>query len=92
MKIDKIEIIGEFNHLQIRIENQLFDANGNPANSSFERDTILCGDFEKAKNYGGNVEKLSVLLWDEELVNNYKKSIEVENKDSEENEKLDSEI
>lgn len=78
--IDKIEIVSEFKHIQIRIANPLFDAQGKEVSKSFERKVLLCGDFEGAKAEGEEIEKLALVLWTEEIVQKF--NADQENKKS----------
>ncbi len=75
MNIDKIEIVSEFKHLQIRFVKTLFDETGNPVQSTFERTTLICGDFERATAIGGEILALANLYWTEELVQKYNDSL-----------------
>jgi hypothetical protein len=74
MKIDKIEIVSEFKHLQVRILKPLFDENGIEVSSSFERKILFCGDFVGAKEHGAEIESLANVLWTQELVLKYKET------------------
>ena len=53
---DKIEIVGDFKTIQVRYQNQIIE-NGKVISSNYERDSIECGDIEKAKEH--NVEKIA---------------------------------
>lgn len=75
MNIDKIEIVTEFKHLQVRFASPLFDGNGNQVSSQTHRDVVMCGDFEKANAIGGEVAQMAQLLWTPERVAAYQASL-----------------
>tara|TARA_R100001509_G_scaffold158032_1_gene122757 strand:- start:594 stop:854 length:261 start_codon:yes stop_codon:yes gene_type:complete len=65
---DKIEIVGEFKHIQVRYQDQIIE-NGNVISNSYFRDSIDCGDIEKAKEH--NVDKIAEIVWTEEIKKSY---------------------
>tara|TARA_E500000305_G_scaffold111189_2_gene121897 strand:+ start:734 stop:994 length:261 start_codon:yes stop_codon:yes gene_type:complete len=65
---DKIEIVGEFKHIQVRYQDQIIE-NGNVISDSYYRDTINCGDIEKAKEH--NVDNIANVIWNEEIKKSY---------------------
>jgi len=65
---DKIEIVGEFKHIQVRYQDQIIE-NGKVISSSYNRDSINCGDIEKAKEH--NVDNIANVIWTEEIKKNY---------------------
>ncbi len=65
---DKIEIIGDFKTIQIRYCNQILE-DGNIISSSFERTTVLCGDFDSADANG--VRAIADVIWTEDVLNAY---------------------
>jgi hypothetical protein len=69
---DKIEIVSEHKHIQIRYANQILE-DGVIISSSFEREVISCGDWDKANNH--NLKEIANAIWTEEVINNYKASI-----------------
>tara|TARA_R110002012_G_scaffold229838_1_gene402535 strand:+ start:1240 stop:1491 length:252 start_codon:yes stop_codon:yes gene_type:complete len=69
---DKIEIVGEFKHIQLRYQDQIIE-NDVVISESYYRDTVICGDLEKAKEH--NVEKIAEVVWASDIVKEYKKSI-----------------
>jgi hypothetical protein len=69
---DKIEIVSEFKHIQIRYANQIVE-DGTVISSSFERTVVSCGDYDKADAH--NVRAIADAMWTEELVASYQESI-----------------
>jgi hypothetical protein len=69
---DKIEIVSEFKHIQIRYANQIVE-DGTVISSSFERTVVSCGDYDKADEH--NVRAIADAMWTEELVTKYQESI-----------------
>lgn len=69
---DKIEIVGEFKHIQVRYKDQIIEDDV-VISESFYRDTIECGDLEKAKEH--NVEKIAKVVWTAEVKKAYKNSL-----------------
>tara|TARA_R110002012_G_scaffold125078_1_gene276435 strand:+ start:1190 stop:1450 length:261 start_codon:yes stop_codon:yes gene_type:complete len=65
---DKIEIVGEFKHIQLRYQDQIIE-NGKVISDSYYRDNISCGDIEKAKEH--NVDNIANVIWTKEIKKNY---------------------
>jgi len=66
---DKIEIVSEHKHIQIRYANQILE-DGNIISSSYERTVVSCGDWEKAGEH--NITALAQALWTVEVIESYK--------------------
>lgn len=75
MNIDKIEIVSEFKHLQIRTKKALFDAEGNEVSAQWHRETIMCGDFTRVSEIGGELPELAAVLWTSERVAAYQAAV-----------------
>jgi len=71
---DKIEIVSEFKHIQIRYSDQIIE-NGKVISSSYHRDTVCCGDDAKAIEH--NVKALADIYWTDEIKEAYIKSLEI---------------
>jgi hypothetical protein len=69
---DKIEIVSEFKHIQIRYANQIVE-DGTVISSSFERTVVSCGDYAGADER--NVRAIADAMWTEELIARYEESI-----------------
>jgi hypothetical protein len=69
---DKIEIVSEFKHIQIRYANQIVE-DGTVISSSFERTVVSCGDYAGADEH--NVRAIADAMWTEDLVAKYQESI-----------------
>ena len=69
---DKIEIVSEFKHIQIRYANQIVE-DGTVISSSFDRTVVSCGDYAGADEH--NVRAIADAMWTEELVTKYQESI-----------------
>ena len=69
---DKIEIVSEFKHIQIRYANQIVE-DGTVISSSFERTVVSCGDYAGADEH--NVRAIADAMWTEELIARYEESI-----------------
>ena len=65
---DKIEIVGEFKHIQVRYQDQIIE-NGDVISESFYRDFVECGDIEKAKEH--NVDNIANVVWTEDIKKSY---------------------
>jgi FAD synthase len=65
---DKIEIVGEFKHIQVRYQDQIIE-NGNVISSSYYRDFVECGNIEKSKEH--NVDNIANVIWTKEIKKNY---------------------
>ena len=61
---DKIEIVGDFKHIQVRYADQIIE-DGQILSQSYYRDSIDCGDEAKAIEH--NVKGIADLYWSEEL-------------------------
>ena len=70
---DKIEIVGEFKHIQIRYSDQIIE-DGQVISSSYYRDTVSCGDDAKAIEH--NVKGIADIYWTDEIKKAYKASLE----------------
>ena len=70
---DKIEIVGEFKHIQIRYSDQIIE-DGKVISSSYYRDTVSCGDNAKAVEH--NVKAIADIYWTDEIKEAYTKSLE----------------
>ena len=69
---DKIEIVGKFKTIQVRYQDQIIE-NGKVISSSSHRDSINCGDVEKAKEH--NVEKIGEVVWTSDIKKTYQEAI-----------------
>ena len=72
---DKIEIVGEFKHIQIRYSDQIIE-DGKVISSSYHRDTVSCGDDVRATEH--NVKALADIYWTDEIKAAYQASLEIE--------------
>lgn len=70
---DKIEIVSEFKHIQIRYSDQIIE-DGQVISSSYHRDTVSCGDDAKAIEH--NVKALADIYWTDEIKAAYQASLE----------------
>jgi len=71
---DKIEIVSEFKHIQVRYSDQIIE-DGQVISNSYYRDTVSCGDDAKAIEH--NVKALSDIYWTDEIKEAYTKSLEI---------------
>jgi len=71
---DKIEIVGEFKHIQVRYADQIIE-DGKIISSSYHRDTVSCGEDAKAIEH--NVKALADIYWTDEIKEAYTKSLEI---------------
>ena len=69
---DKIEIVSEFKHIQIRYSNQIVE-DGSVISQSYERTVVSCGDYAKADEH--NVRAIADAVWTDDLVASYQDSI-----------------
>jgi len=69
---DKIEIVGEFKTIQVRYQNQIIE-DGKVISSTTHRDSVNCGDIEKAKEH--NVEKIAEVVWTSNIKKAYQEAI-----------------
>ena len=70
---DKIEIIGEYKSIQVRYSDQIIE-DGQVISSSYYRDTVSCGDDEKAIEH--NVKAIADIYWTDEIKEAYQASLE----------------
>ena len=70
---DKIEIVSEFKHIQIRYSDQIIE-DGQVISSSYHRDTVSCGDDAKAIEH--NVKAIADIYWTDEIKAAYQESLE----------------
>ncbi len=70
---DKIEIVGEFKHIQVRYADQIIE-DGKIISSSYHRDTVSCGEDAKAIEH--NVKALADIYWTDEIKEAYQASLE----------------
>ena len=70
---DKIEIVSEFKHIQIRYSDQIIE-DGKVISSSYHRDMVTCGDDAKAIEH--NVKALADIYWTDEIKAAYQASLE----------------
>jgi predicted transcriptional regulator len=68
---DKIEIVSQFKHIQIRYSNQIVE-DGNVISQSYERTVVSCGDYDAADEH--NVRAIADAVWTEEVINAYSAS------------------
>jgi hypothetical protein len=61
---DKIEIVSEFKHIQIRYSDQIIE-DGQVISSSYHRDMVPCGNDAKAIKH--NVKALADIYWTDEI-------------------------
>jgi hypothetical protein len=71
---DKIEIVSEFKHIQIRYSNQIVE-DGTVISSAFERTVVSCGDYDKADEH--NVRAIADAVWNADLIAAYEAQIAV---------------
>ena len=69
---DKIEIVSEFKHIQIRYSNQILE-DGVKLSESYERTVVSCGDYAAADEY--NVRAIADAVWTPELITAYEEQI-----------------
>ena len=65
---DKIEIVSEHKHIQIRYANQILEG-GIGISSVFERAVVSCGEWDKAEEH--NVKAIAEIIWTNELINSF---------------------
>ena len=68
---DKIEIVSEFKHIQIRYSDQIIE-DGKIISSSYHRESVTLGDEAKAIEH--NVKGIADLYWTDEVRKAYKAS------------------
>jgi len=71
---DKIEIVSEFKHIQIRYADQIIE-DGKVISTSYHRDMVPCGEDAKAIEH--NVKALADIYWTDEIKQKYAESLEV---------------
>ena len=69
---DKIEIVGKYKNIQIRYSNQIIE-DGEVISNSYDRDTVSCGDDEKAIEH--DVKALADIYWTDEIKASYQASL-----------------
>lgn len=69
---DKIEIVSEFKHIQIRYSNQILE-DGVKLSESYERTVVSCGDYDKADEH--NVRAIADAVWTADLITKYQEQI-----------------
>ena len=69
---DKIEIVSEFKHIQIRYSNQILE-DGVKLSEAFERTVVSCGDWDKADEH--NVRAIADAVWTADMIAAYEASI-----------------
>ena len=71
---DKIEIVSEFKHIQIRYSDQIIE-DGKVLSEAYHRIVVDCGDEAKAIEH--NVKALADIYWTDEIKEAYTKSLEI---------------
>ena len=69
---DKIEIVSEFKHIQIRYADQILE-DGVKLSESYERTVVSCGDYDKADEH--NVRAIADAVWTADMIAAYEASI-----------------
>ena len=69
---DKIEIVSEFKHIQIRYSNQILE-DGVKLSEAFERTVVSCGDWDKADEH--NVRAIADAVWTADMIAAYEAQI-----------------
>lgn len=69
---DKIEIVSEFKHIQIRYSNQILE-DGVKLSESYERTVVSCGDYAAADEH--NVRAIADAVWTADLITKYQEQI-----------------
>ena len=70
---DKLEIVSQFKHIQIRYSNQIVE-DGNVISESYERTVVSCGDYDAADEH--NIRAIADAVWTEELITQYQQMLE----------------
>lgn len=71
---DKIEIVGQFKHIQVRQAVEIYDTLSNEVKAqSYHRAVVVCGDEAAAAEYG--VADIAAVVWTDELKAAYAASI-----------------
>lgn len=68
-KIDKIEIVGDYKHIQIRQKTIVYDDQDKVIASGNERFVIEPGDWDKAEEFGFMV--IAQTFWTDDLLKTY---------------------
>jgi len=68
---DKIEIVSEHKHIQVRYDNQILE-DGVIISSTFEREVIHCGYWDKAIEH--NLKAIADIIWTEEIILEFKEA------------------
>lgn len=69
---DKIEIVSEFKHIQIRYSNQILE-DGVKLSEAYERTVVSCGDYDAADLH--NVRAIADAVWTPELITAYQEQL-----------------
>ena len=71
---DKIEIVGQFKHIQVRQAIEIYDTISNEVKAqSYHRAVVVCGDDAAAAEYG--VADIAAVVWTDELKAAYAASL-----------------
>ena len=71
---DKIEIVGQFKHIQVRQAIEIYDTISNEVKAqSYHRAVVVCGDDAAAAQYG--VADIAAVVWTDELKAAYAASL-----------------
>jgi len=70
---DKLEIVSQFKHIQIRYSNQIVE-DGNVISESYERTVVSCGNYDAADTH--NIRAIADAVWTPELIAAYQAHIE----------------
>jgi predicted transcriptional regulator len=70
---DKLEIVSQFKHIQIRYSNQIVE-DGNVISESYERTVVSCGDYDAADQH--NIRAIADAVWTPELIAAYQAQIQ----------------
>ena len=69
---DKIEIVSEFKHIQIRYSNQILE-DGVKLSEAYERTVVSCGDYDAADLH--NVRAIADAVWTPDLITAYQEQL-----------------
>ena len=72
---DRIEIVGEFKHIQVRYQDQIIE-DGKVINETAFRVVVNCGEDNLAIEH--NVKGIADLYWTDEIKKAYKAGLDVE--------------
>lgn len=71
---DKVEIVTEFKHIQVRQAVQIYDTISNEVKAqSYHRAVVVCGDDAAAAQYG--VADIAAVVWTDEVKAAYAASL-----------------